>query len=153
MNQKDPARSSDAASKRTTRSFGPQGSQPSSAAKRSNPKRSGPVERKAQRPDAPRQPAKAGGQNRKPKAKPAGQAAPNQNKPRQAAPGRKPQDSHPATQRSGNPREGSRRRRNPRRERRIRAPETVEDIRKDIDRIEKEIWIEIAEIHTISLDA
>ena len=32
------------------------------------------------------------------------------------------------------------------------AEETLEDIRHENDRIEKEIWIEIAEIHTIKLD-
>ncbi|MDW7655560.1 MAG: hypothetical protein SCM11_00135 [Bacillota bacterium] len=37
-------------------------------------------------------------------------------------------------------------------DRRIQAEETYEDIRKDIDRIEKEIWLEIAGLHTIKLD-
>jgi hypothetical protein len=37
-------------------------------------------------------------------------------------------------------------------DRRIQAEETYEDIRRDIDRIEKEIWLEIAGLHTIKLD-
>lgn len=38
-------------------------------------------------------------------------------------------------------------------EKKILAEETYEDIRRDIDRIEKEIWLEIAGLHTIKLDA
>ena len=30
--------------------------------------------------------------------------------------------------------------------------ETLDDIKRDNDRIEKEIWLEIADIHTIKLD-
>ncbi|MCK9251996.1 MAG: hypothetical protein M0P55_04505 [Clostridiales bacterium] len=37
-------------------------------------------------------------------------------------------------------------------EKRIKAEETAEDIRRDIERIEKEIWLEIAGVHTIRLD-
>ena len=37
-------------------------------------------------------------------------------------------------------------------EKKIRAEETYEDIRRDNERIEKEIWLEIASIHTIKLD-
>jgi hypothetical protein len=35
---------------------------------------------------------------------------------------------------------------------RIKAEETFEDIRRDNERIEKEIWLEIAGIHTLTLD-
>ncbi len=37
-------------------------------------------------------------------------------------------------------------------DRRIQAEETYEDIHRDIERIEKEIWLEIAGLHTIKLD-
>lgn len=37
-------------------------------------------------------------------------------------------------------------------EKRVRQEETAEDIRRDIERIEKEIWLDIAGIHTIKLD-
>lgn len=42
--------------------------------------------------------------------------------------------------------------RNNRWEKRVRQEETADDIRRDIERIEKEIWLEIAGIHTIKLD-
>jgi len=35
---------------------------------------------------------------------------------------------------------------------RIKAEETYEDIRRDNERIEKEIWLDIAGIHTLTLD-
>ncbi|MBR6484453.1 MAG: hypothetical protein IKT14_05490, partial [Clostridiales bacterium] len=34
----------------------------------------------------------------------------------------------------------------------IHAEETIEDIKRENDRLEKEIWIDIAEIHTIKLE-
>ncbi|NLK89210.1 MAG: hypothetical protein GX276_03590 [Clostridiaceae bacterium] len=37
-------------------------------------------------------------------------------------------------------------------EKQIKAEETLEDIKRENDRIEKEIWLEIAGIHTIKLD-
>ena len=37
-------------------------------------------------------------------------------------------------------------------EKRIKAEETLADIHRDNERIEKEIWLEIASIHTIKLD-
>lgn len=37
-------------------------------------------------------------------------------------------------------------------EKKVRTEENVDDIRRDIERIEKEIWLEIASIHTIKLD-
>ncbi|NLM78815.1 MAG: hypothetical protein GX173_12160 [Ruminococcaceae bacterium] len=37
-------------------------------------------------------------------------------------------------------------------DKKISAEETYEDIRSDIERIEKEIWLEIAGLHTITLD-
>ena len=40
----------------------------------------------------------------------------------------------------------------PRWEKKIKAEETLEDIHRDNERIEKEIWLEIASIHTIKLD-
>jgi hypothetical protein len=34
----------------------------------------------------------------------------------------------------------------------VKIEETLEDVRKDNERIEKEIWLEIAEIHNMRLD-
>ena len=37
-------------------------------------------------------------------------------------------------------------------EHKVKIEETLEDVRKDNERIEKEIWLEIAEIHNMRLD-
>ena len=67
--------------------------------------------------------------------------------------------SHPQKNRDGFSRSGSRPGRQnvpgarpARWEKKVRAEETYEDIHRDIERIEKEIWLEIASIHTIKLD-
>ncbi|MBN1891582.1 MAG: hypothetical protein JW780_02290 [Clostridiales bacterium] len=71
-------------------------------------------------------------------------------------------DNRDNRNKSNNPNYNKQRNRNDRRpdkrgeqknwSRRIRAEETSEDIRKDNERIEKEIWLEIAGIHTMKLD-
>jgi hypothetical protein len=56
-------------------------------------------------------------------------------------------------QRADQPRSGGQKSRQPARwEKRVRTEENVDDVRRDIERIEKEIWLEIASIHTIKLD-
>jgi hypothetical protein len=37
-------------------------------------------------------------------------------------------------------------------EKKVKTEDTVEDVRRDNERIEKEIWLEIASIHNIKLD-
>lgn len=90
-------------------------------------------------------------------------SAPNQTR-KDAPQGRNPNPARPAPSGTraasgGRPQQGARpqQRVRPARERvwdpsRIQAEETYDDIRRDNERIEKEIWLEIAGIHTLTLD-
>ena len=64
------------------------------------------------------------------------------------------QNSNPNAQRNRNNRRNNRYndRKGYKNRNEVKAEETIDDIRKDNDRIEKEIWLEIAGIHTVKLD-
>lgn len=109
----------------------------------------GPVERKEAQPNRDNR----NRQNNQP-AEQKAQTNENVNVARGKTSGERPSDQdnrQNRQQRTAKPR-NTQENRNNRWEKRVKQEETAEDIRRDNERIEKEIWLDIAGIHTIKLD-